>query len=115
MSRLNELSERHAILLDKLVNNTGRPKGEKPGMWPCQCYDEIRLLIGNENFNEISNSVAKEETCHDRRSKLTLFAANNRFHTIKSPIKEVFIAQFAQFGKDLRAYKVSLENNQKKK
>jgi len=115
LSRAGYLLEKHGVMLDRLKNNVGRPKGKKPGLWPCQCYEDIKLLIGPENLEEIYQNVSESETCHDRRAKLTLVAANNQFHSIPPQVKGAFIAQFAQFGKELKAYKAALERGQKKK
>lgn len=107
--RLNELLVLHDALLDKLVNNTGRPKGKKPGLWPCQCHDEIKLLMGVENFNEIFNDVAEYETCLDRRSKLTLNAANKNFHSLSPRIQAEVIERFRQNRADILACRKALE------
>lgn len=114
LSKANDLIKRHGVLLDRIKNNTDRPKGKKPGGWPCQCYSDIELLMGPENPTQIFDSIAEYESCHDRRAKLTMHTANNQFHTIKSPIKDAFISQFEQFRKELVAYRAGLERKQKK-
>ncbi|MFA6330261.1 MAG: hypothetical protein WCX64_06320, partial [Candidatus Micrarchaeia archaeon] len=94
LSNVKSLLERHGVLLDRIRNNTGRPKGKRPGMWPCQCYSDVKLLMGPENLEQIYDNVAQSESCHDRRSKLTMYTANNQFHSIPPQVKGAFIAQF---------------------
>jgi|GEM_PF-6171469 len=115
VSRLNYLMERHGVLLDRLKNNTDRPHSKKPGLWPCEYYDDIRLLLGPEVHKEIFDEVAQHETCHDRRAKLTLKTANELFHSQKPLIKNETLRQFEQFGNGLALHKATLECKQKKK
>jgi hypothetical protein len=110
-----DLVEKHGAILDRIRNNTGRPKGKKPGLWPCQCFEDVKLLIGPENLEEIYRKISENETCYDRRAKLTLAAANSQFHSLSPSVKEAFIAQFETFGNELRAYKRSLEKTQAKR
>jgi len=114
LSKASDLVKRHGVLLDRIKNNTDRPKGKKPGGWPCQCYSDVELLLGPENLSQIFNSIAEYESCHDRRAKLTMHTANNQFHTIKPPIRAAFVSQFEQFGRELAAYRAGLERKQQK-
>ena len=117
LSRVNYLLERHGVLVDRLKNNTGRPPGKKPGLWPCQVFEEVSLMFGPGQLKEIFDDVSAYETCHNRRAKLTLSIANNLFHSQPEHIKRESISQFEKFGTALSAYKSKLqqETSAKKK
>ena len=117
LSRVNCLLERHGALVNRLKNNAGRPPGKKPGLWPCQVFEEVSLMFGPGQLKEIFDGVSAYETCHDRRAKLTLSIANNIFHSQPEHIKKESISQFEKFGTALSAYRARLqqETSAKKK
>ena len=69
------------------------------------------MLMGEENFNEIFNDVAAAETCHDRRAKLTLSAANKRYHSLPPHIQAAVVEQLRQTGHDILACQERLGNH----